>query len=103
MPNTVSNEVVICAHCRHEMPLTQYHLDTKNQAVKKFYGKIDIQYGSGTHSQPKIQVARRNWYVEDLKELDLEIPFDVLIPVPLHKKKFREPVISGYDFWKSFG
>jgi ComF family protein len=41
-----------------------------------------------------------NWYVEDLKELVLETPFDVVIPVPLHPKKFRE---RGYNQVTTFG
>jgi ComF family protein len=90
------------------MPLTQYHLDTKNEAVKKFYGKIEIEHASAflyfnkkgivqelIHNlkykgQQEIGTVLGNWYVEDLKELNLENPFDIIIPVPLHKRKFRE-------------
>ena len=114
----MSNEAVICTHCRHEMPLTQYHLDTNNEAVKKFYGKIEIQYASAflyfnkkgivqelIHNlkykgHEEIGSVLGNWYVEDLKELNLEIPFDLVIPVPLHKRKFRE---RGYNQVTSFG
>ncbi|WP_375031108.1 hypothetical protein [Flavobacterium sp. LAR06] len=42
----MSNESVISSYCRHEIPLSQYHLDIKNEAVKKFYGKIEIQHAS---------------------------------------------------------
>ena len=114
----MSNESVICTHCRHEMPLTQYHLDSKNEAVKKFYGKIEIQHASAFLYFNKRGIVQElihnlkykgheeigsllgNWYVEDLKELDLEIPFDVVIPVPLHKRKFRE---RGYNQVTTFG
>ena len=100
------------------MPLTQYHLDTKNEAVKKFYGKIEIQHASAflyfnkrgmvqelIHNlkykgHEEIGFLLGNWYVEDLKELNLEIPFDVVIPVPLHKRKFRE---RGYNQVTTFG
>ena len=112
------NETVICTHCRHEMPLTQYYLDTKNEAVKKFYGKIEIQHASAflyfnkkgmvqelIHNlkykgHEEIGFILGNWYVADLKELNLEIPFDVVIPVPLHKRKFRE---RGYNQVTTFG
>ena len=114
----MSNETVICTKCRHEMPLTQYYLDTKNEAVKKFYGKIEIQHASAflyfnkkgmvqelIHNlkykgHQEIGFVLGNWYVEDLKELYLEIPFDVVIPVPLHKRKFRE---RGYNQVTTFG
>lgn len=114
----MSNEAVICTKCRHEMPLTQYYLDTKNEAVKKFYGKIEIQHASAflyfnkkgmvqelIHNlkykgHQEIGFVLGNWYVEDLKELNLKIPFDVVIPVPLHKRKFRE---RGYNQVTTFG
>ena len=113
-----SNENVLCTNCRHEMPLTQYHLDTNNEAVKKFYGKIEIEYASAfvyfnkkgivqelIHNlkykgQQEIGAVLGIWYVEDLKELKLENSFDVIIPVPLHKRKFRE---RGYNQVTAFG
>ena len=100
------------------MPLTQYHLDPKNEAVKKFYGKIAIQHASALlyfnkkgivqelihnlkyREHEQIGTVLGNWYVEDLKELVLETPFDMVIPVPLHPKKFRE---RGYNQVTTFG
>ena len=114
----LSNENVLCTNCRHEMPLTQYHLDTKNEAIKKFYGKIEIEYASAFvyfnkkgivqelihnlkyNGQQEIGAVLGIWYVEDLKELNLKNPFDVIIPVPLHKRKFRE---RGYNQVTAFG
>lgn len=114
----LATENVLCTNCRHEMPLTQYHLDSKNEAVKKFYGKIEIEYASAflyfnkkgivqelIHNlkykgQEEIGSILGNWYVEDLKELKLETPFDIIIPVPLHKRKFKE---RGYNQVTTFG
>lgn len=114
----LQNETVFCTVCRHEMPLTQYHLNPKNEAVKKFYGKIDIQFASAflyfnkkgivqelIHNlkykgHQEIGTVLGNWYAEDLKELHLEIPFDAVIPVPLHKRKFKE---RGYNQVTTFG
>lgn len=114
----ISNETVLCTTCRHEMPLTQYHLDPKNEAVKKFYGKIAIEHASALlyfnkkgivqelihnlkyRGHEEIGTVLGNWYVEDLKELVLEVPFDIVIPVPLHPKKFRE---RGYNQVSTFG
>lgn len=100
------------------MPLTQYYLDSENEAVKKFYGKFEIEHASAflyfnkkgivqelIHNlkykgQEEIGTVIGNWYVEDLKGLDLKTPFDSVIPVPLHKKKFRE---RGYNQVAAFG
>ncbi|PBJ10959.1 ComF family protein [Flavobacterium sp. ACN6] len=114
----LQNEIVFCTSCRHELPLTQYHLDPKNQAVKKFYGKVDVQFASAflyfnkkgivqelIHNlkykgHEEIGTVLGSWYAEDLKEIQLEIPFDFVIPVPLHKKKFKE---RGYNQVTTFG
>ncbi len=114
----ITNETVFCTNCRHELPLTQYHLDPKNEAVKKFYGKIAIEHASALFyfnkkgivqelihnlkykGHEEIGTVLGNWYMEDLKELILETPFDVVIPVPLHPKKFRE---RGYNQVTTFG
>ncbi|PIF31863.1 ComF family protein [Flavobacterium sp. 9] len=114
----VTNETVLCTSCRHEMPLTQYHLDDKNEAVKKFYGKIEIEHASALlyfnkkgivqelihnlkyKGHEEIGFVLGNWYVEDLKKLNLEIPFDFVIPVPLHPKKLKE---RGYNQVTTFG
>ena len=34
----LTNENVICTHCRHDIPLTNHHLIADNDAFKKFYG-----------------------------------------------------------------
>ncbi|WP_374119702.1 ComF family protein [Flavobacterium sp. LHD-80] len=108
----MTNETVLCTNCRHELPLTQYHLDSENEAVKKFYGKVEIEHASALlyfikkgivqelihnlkyKGHEEIGTVLGNWYAEDLKELQLENPFEVVIPVPLHPKKFKE---RGYN------
>ncbi|KRD11577.1 amidophosphoribosyltransferase [Flavobacterium sp. Root901] len=114
----MTNETVLCTNCRHELPLTQYYLDSNNQAVKKFYGKIETEHVSAfvyfnkkgivqelIHNlkykgHEEIGTVLGNWYVEDLKELKLKTPFDAVIPVPLHPRKFRE---RGYNQVTTFG
>ncbi|KAF2514548.1 ComF family protein [Flavobacterium foetidum] len=114
----MSNEIVFCTICRHEMPLTHYYLDPKNEASKKFYGKIDMQHVSTflyfnkkgivqelIHNlkykgHQEIGTVLGSWYAEELKELQLASPFEVVIPVPLHKKKFKE---RGYNQTANFG
>nr|WP_243739272.1 ComF family protein [Flavobacterium sp. 245] len=108
----MTNETVLCTNCRHELPLTQYHLDSENEAVKKFYGKVEIEHVSALlyfikkgivqelihnlkyKGHEEIGTVLGNWYADDLKELRLKNPFEVIIPVPLHPKKFKE---RGYN------
>lgn len=112
------NENVFCTSCRHEMPLTRYHLDPKNEAVKKFYGKIDMQFAAAMlyfnkkgivqelihnlkyKGHEEIGTVLGSWYVEDLKEVCSKFQFDLVIPVPLHKRKFKE---RGYNQVTRFG
>ncbi len=114
----LENENVLCTICRHELPLTQYHLNPKNEAVKKFYGKIETEHVSALlyfnkkgivqqlihnlkyKGHEEIGTVLGDWYSEDLKGLKLETPFDVVIPVPLHKRKFKE---RGYNQVTTFG
>lgn len=118
--NTIllSNENVLCTKCRHELPLTQFHLHPKNEAFTKFYGKTDIQFASAFLYFNKEGIVQQlihnlkykgneeigellgNWYAEDLRKLKLEFPFDVIIPVPLHQKKLRQ---RGYNQVTTFG
>lgn len=114
----MTNENVLCTSCRHDLPLTQYYLDTNNEAVKKFYGKIDVEHASAflyfnkkgivqelIHNlkykgYEEIGTVLGDWYVEDLKTIQPKVPFDAVIPVPLHRKKFKE---RGYNQVATFG
>lgn len=114
----LTNENVICTLCRHHIPLTNHHLNPENEAFKKFYGKIPIEYASALfyfHKKGIVQEVIHklkykgheeigrvlgNWYVADLKEIPVFQEIDVIIPVPLHKKKYRE---RGYNQVSAFG
>lgn len=113
-----SNEAVICTSCRHDLPLTNYHLDSENELIKKFYGRIDLQFASAMmyyhksgivhelihnlkyYKHQEIGTFLGNWYAEDLRNLEITKTFDVIIPVPLHKKRLRE---RGYNQVETFG
>lgn len=113
-----SNEDVLCTKCRHELPLTNYHLEPENELMKKFYGRIDLQFGAAMvyyhkrgivhglihnlkyYKHQEIGTFLGNWYAEDLKTLPITTTFDAIIPVPLHKKRLRE---RGYNQVETFG
>ncbi|PWA06622.1 ComF family protein [Flavobacterium psychrotolerans] len=114
----LSNEKVICTVCRHEIPLTNHHLNPENEAFKKFYGKIPVEFTSTLvyyhkkgivqemiHSlkyrgHEEIGTILGDWHAEDLKRLPVTSTFDAIIPVPLHKKRLKE---RGYNQVTTFG
>jgi ComF family protein len=114
----LSNENVICTVCRHNIPLTNHHLNPENDAFKKFYGRIPVIHTSALfyfHKKGIVQELIHNlkykgheeigailgeWYAEDLKTIDLLQSVDEIIPVPLHRRKLKE---RGYNQVTAFG
>ena len=114
----LSNENVICTICRHEIPLTNHHLNPENEAIKKFYGKIPVEFASTLvyfHKKGIVQEMIHNlkyrgheeigavlgeWQADTLKTLPISSTLDEIIPVPLHKKRLKE---RGYNQVSSFG
>jgi ComF family protein len=114
----LSNENVICTVCRHDIPLTNHHLNPENDAFKKFYGRIPVLHTSALfyfHKKGIVQELIHNlkykgheeigailgeWYAEDLKTITLLQTVDEIIPVPLHRKKLKE---RGYNQVTAFG
>ena len=114
----LSNEKIICTHCRHEIPLTNHHLTPENEAFKKFYGKIPVEFVATCvyfHKNGIVQEMIHNlkykgheaigtafgdWFAMDLQPLNEIQIIDEIIPVPIHKKKLRE---RGYNQVTTFG
>jgi ComF family protein len=113
-----SNEKVICTLCRHNAPLTNQHIDPDNEVFKKFYGRIPLEYASALLYFHKKGIAQEiihklkykghqdigrvlgDWYAQDLKEIVILKTVDIIIPVPLHKRKYKE---RGYNQVTTFG
>lgn len=114
----ISNENVICTVCRHNIPLTNHHLNPENEAFKKFYGRIPVEHTSALllfHKKGIVQELIHNlkykgqedigtvlgeWYADELKNLEILKTIHEIIPVPLHKRKLRE---RGYNQVTNFG
>ena len=114
----ISNENVICTLCRHNLPLTNHHINPENEAVKKFYGRIPVEYASALlyfhkkgivqelihnlkyKGQEEIGTVLGEWYAEELRNLAIIKSVDQIIPVPLHRRKLRE---RGYNQVTNFG
>jgi ComF family protein len=114
----MKNENVVCTLCRHDIPITNHHLNPENEAFKKFYGRIPLEYASAFLYYHKKGIVQElihklkykghenigtllgNWYAGELKEIAILRTADIIIPVPLHKRKFRE---RGYNQVTTFG
>jgi len=112
------NEKTICTFCRHEIPLTFHFLNPGNEAIKKFYGKIPVEFAAAFvhfHKKGIVQELIHNlkyrgieeigtlfghWFATDLKTVTTLQTVDAIIPVPLHPKKLRS---RGYNQVEPFG
>jgi ComF family protein len=90
----------------------------ENEAYKKFYGRIPVEHASAFlyfHKKGIVQELIHNlkykghedigtllghWYAEDLKDVFAVHKPDVIIPVPLHRRKYKE---RGYNQVSTFG
>lgn len=114
----LSDELVICTQCRHEIPLTNFHKNEENEMYQKFYGRIPLEFGAAFFyfhkkgivqemmhqlkykGQQEIGEIVGHWYASELKDLEAIATIDYIIPVPLHKRRLRE---RGYNQVTKFG
>ena len=108
----VRGEELICFHCLHQMPKTNYHLEQDNTVEKRFWGKVPIyratSYFHFYKGSPFQQLLHELKYrgnkevgrvigqfagIDLLQAADFS-SIDVIIPVPLHPKKYRK---RGYN------
>ncbi len=113
----IQSENLICVSCRHALPQTNHLLHVENEAFKKFYGKIPVEFASSMlyyhkkgivqqlihhlkyKNQQEIGKLIGEWYVNDLKENKIIQSVDCIIPVPLHQKRLKE---RGYNQVETF-
>ena len=113
----LKNENVICTVCRDELPLTNHHLNLKNEMFMRFFGRLDIEFAASLlyfQKEGMVQKLMHNlkykghqeigavlgfWYAEDLKKIQSLNSIDFIIPVPIHPKKKKE---RGYNQVSSF-
>jgi ComF family protein len=108
----VTQEKFLCLDCWHDLPVTNFHLNSDNKVAQLFWGRVTIEnataffaYNKGSNYQHLIHFVK----YKGLKELGFETgrrfgislsdtpdfnSVDVVIPVPLHPKKQR---IRGYN------
>lgn len=112
------NEDTICVNCRHDLPVTNFHFDNDDTVAKVLYGRAKIEQGTALFRFEKKGLVQQlihglkyrgyenigallgNWFGSELKTLEHYQNIDVVIPVPLHKKKLRK---RGYNQVAKFG
>src|SRR5262245_11227386 len=108
----LQNEMVICTGCRHQIPITNHHLNPENEVIQKFYGRIQLEFGAALFyfhkkgivqemmhqlkykNREEISITIGEWYAQILKDHWQIHQFDYIIPVPLHKKRLKK---RGYN------
>lgn len=98
----------LCTSCSIGLPRSNFHTETNNELERVFAGRVpvlkacsyyvfeksgkvqkvlhSIKYKSNT----ELAVQLGSWYAESLKDCKEITSSDVIIPVPLHKKKLRQ-------------
>jgi len=110
--NLQKNEQHICVNCLYGIPKTNFHLLPDNPIEKRFWGKVPIFRGTaffyfhkGSPFQKLLhalkykgnkeigEVLGKHAAADLLDSIDFS-DVDVIIPVPLHPKKFKK---RGYN------
>ena len=112
------NEHYLCTQCRHDLPVTNYHFNNADAIEKIFYGRVKLEQATAfLHFEKKgiVQHLMHNlkykghqdiggflgkWFGHELSTVPEYKNIDVVIPVPLHKKKQRK---RGYNQVAKFG
>ncbi len=114
----LNGETVICVKCRHELPVTNFSHYNDNPVKKVFYGRVAVENATSLllfqkkgnvqklihqlkyKGQQEIGVFLGKWTGEELIACKLFDKVEVVIPVPLHRKKLK---IRGYNQVAGFG
>ena len=107
-----TGEKCICTSCRFHLPKTEFHNEPENPMARHFWGKVKVEAAASYlhftkgekvqhlvhqlkyRSRQDIGVFIGELYGYDLKKSDVFSTVDVIVPVPLHPKKFRK---RGYN------
>ncbi|HAT67346.1 MAG TPA: amidophosphoribosyltransferase [Flavobacteriaceae bacterium] len=114
----LEGEEIICTRCRHQLPLACFHR-TNNDAMKNiFYGRFPLENATALvmfqkkgstqeilhnlkyRGQKEISTFFGKWLGTELAQNDLYKSIDLVIPVPLHKKRLKK---RGYNQVTGFG
>jgi len=101
-----TGEVILCTKCRHNLPLTNHHLEKENEAYKRIAGRFPLENAMSMLIFEKHGIVQQiihnlkyrghqeigtflgDWYGEIIGDKLHNI--NEIIPVPLHKRRFRK-------------
>lgn len=113
----VLQEKILCISCLHDLPITNLHLNDSKVISKVFYGVVNLMHATALFYYPKKGVVRQlihhlkyknqkeisgylgEWLGLELQDCDYYNDIDVVIPVPLHKKRMQQ---RGYNQVEGF-
>ncbi|WP_151086589.1 ComF family protein [Hymenobacter baengnokdamensis] len=115
----VSGEAHLCTSCRAELPYTDYHLlpPGQNPLARRFWGKLPVQHTLSYlvflkngrvqellhqlkyRGQQQVGSALGQLYGAELAAAGLGPEFDLVVPVPLHRRKLAR---RGYNQAEAF-
>jgi ComF family protein len=108
----VANEELICINCRYSLPFTNFHLQPDNIVARQFWGKIPLESAYALYyftKGGKVQNLMHQFKYRGMRQIgnllgniagdqlnknDIFNTIDLIIPVPLHKKRMRQ---RGYN------
>ena len=112
------NQNIICTNCVNELPISNFHLDNENPVKKVFYGRLPVENATSLlifkkkgsvqklihrlkyRGHQEIGTYLGAWMGAELAKTDSYNDIDLVIPVPLHKKKLRS---RGFNQVEKFG
>ena len=108
----MANEQIICTNCQYSLPLTNFHLQPDNIVARQFWGKVNVQAAYALYyftKGGKVQNLVHHLKYKGMQQIghemgsiagaqlvknDVFYSADVIIPVPLHKKRLKQ---RGYN------
>ncbi len=112
------NETSICTICYNKLPLTNFTINNDDAVLKIFHGRIALQNATALFHYHKKSLVQNliynlkyqnhesigylfgNWLAMDMITSNMYSNIDYIIPVPLHKKRFKK---RGYNQVSKFG
>ncbi len=106
--NLFRNEKLVCMSCLFHLPKTNFHKDKSNPVSKTFWGRVNLESATALYFYKKggkvqhlihqlkykghkeIGVFLGEQYGTELMQTSNFNTVDLIIPIPLHRKKLRK-------------